>query len=331
MLQTPHARIAVTGAGMAGLSAAHRLAGEGREVVVLEARDRRGGRVWTDRSLGAPLDLGASWIHGPDGNPLSALADQAGLERVATGGDAIIRGREGRRIRQWRTPVWLREASIEVSLAVEFAAMNLAEVEAQYAKFGVGYPGDDVIFPKGYDQIFAPLAGDYEVRLSSIVDRISHGSGGIGVGVVGNALESFDVVIVTVPLGVLKQGAIAFDPALPAEKSAAIARMGMGLLDKVYLRFEDVFWDADATDILTPENGLPRRQFNMWLNLARFLGEPIILAFNYGAQARVLSQDTDEDLIAKALQTLAGAYPVQPRDRTFFKGPSGMASAAQKP
>ncbi|MCV6591527.1 MAG: FAD-dependent oxidoreductase, partial [Silicimonas sp.] len=68
-------RIAVIGAGASGLAAASALAGQGREVQVLEARGRIGGRIWTDSRLGMPLDLGASWIHGTSGNPLTALAN----------------------------------------------------------------------------------------------------------------------------------------------------------------------------------------------------------------------------------------------------------------
>ena len=81
--------IIVIGAGIAGLSAAHRLTAEGFRVTVLEGRDRIGGRVWTDTSLGTPVDLGASWIHGIRRNPLTALANQAGISTVATDFDAL--------------------------------------------------------------------------------------------------------------------------------------------------------------------------------------------------------------------------------------------------
>ena len=81
------AQVIVIGAGMAGLSAARRLVALNYRVIVLEARDRFGGRVWTDRSLGLPLDLGASWIHGVDGNPLTQLADGLGVKRVVTNYD----------------------------------------------------------------------------------------------------------------------------------------------------------------------------------------------------------------------------------------------------
>ncbi|MFT4125600.1 MAG: FAD-dependent oxidoreductase [Gordonia sp. (in: high G+C Gram-positive bacteria)] len=62
--------IVVVGAGIAGLTATRLLRSRGRRIVVLEARDRIGGRVHTDRADGRITDLGASWIHGIDDAPL---------------------------------------------------------------------------------------------------------------------------------------------------------------------------------------------------------------------------------------------------------------------
>jgi polyamine oxidase len=77
----PVERVIVIGAGMAGLAAANALAGANVDVVVLEARDRVGGRTHTADVGGSPVDLGAAWIHTPIGNPMSDLADQLGVER----------------------------------------------------------------------------------------------------------------------------------------------------------------------------------------------------------------------------------------------------------
>ncbi|SJZ34503.1 Monoamine oxidase [Enhydrobacter aerosaccus] len=83
-------RILVIGAGMAGVVAARLLKDSGFAVTVLEARPRLGGRVWTDTSLGAPLDLGGSWIHGVDGNPLTLWCDKLGIPLIESEGDRLL-------------------------------------------------------------------------------------------------------------------------------------------------------------------------------------------------------------------------------------------------
>ena len=77
----PVARVIVIGAGIAGLAAASRLQRGGIPHVVLESRDRLGGRLCTVDLAGVPVDLGGSWIHHPIGNPLSTLCDEYGLAR----------------------------------------------------------------------------------------------------------------------------------------------------------------------------------------------------------------------------------------------------------
>ena len=98
--------VIVVGAGMAGLVAARLLHDSGFSVTVLEARARLGGRTWTNDSLGAPLDLGGSWIHGVDGNPLALWCDKLGVALVESQGDRLliderakVKTREGQRKR----------------------------------------------------------------------------------------------------------------------------------------------------------------------------------------------------------------------------------------
>ena len=67
--------VAVIGAGAAGIGAARWLVDKGSiSVLVLEARDRVGGRVHTIAPTGFPLDRGAEWLHSADRNPLSSIA-----------------------------------------------------------------------------------------------------------------------------------------------------------------------------------------------------------------------------------------------------------------
>ena len=92
--RSTRAKVIVIGAGMAGLSAARRLVDDygyrdKGQVIVLEARNRLGGRISTNHDLGAPVDLGAIWIHGSQGNPVSALADRYRAARIPTDYEAF--------------------------------------------------------------------------------------------------------------------------------------------------------------------------------------------------------------------------------------------------
>ena len=73
--------VAVIGAGAAGIAAGRRLiAAGGATVLVLEARERAGGRAWTVEQNGLPLDLGGEWLHSADRNVLTQFAEELGFE-----------------------------------------------------------------------------------------------------------------------------------------------------------------------------------------------------------------------------------------------------------
>ncbi|MEM9777892.1 MAG: FAD-dependent oxidoreductase, partial [Chloroflexota bacterium] len=90
-------KILVIGAGMAGLAAGRTLQDAGYSVTILEGRDRIGGRVWTSKLWpDAPMDMGASWIHGIRRNPMTTLADEINAPRLETDYDnGIIYGADG--------------------------------------------------------------------------------------------------------------------------------------------------------------------------------------------------------------------------------------------
>ncbi|MEM7446103.1 MAG: FAD-dependent oxidoreductase, partial [Pseudomonadota bacterium] len=253
ILETGARTVGVVGAGVSGLAAADALSRQGYTVTIMEARNRIGGRVWTDTSLGVPLDLGASWIHGTDGNPLAGLAEDLNVETLATTDSYIMRGSDGRRIPDEETPDWLANV-----LSVQHSAgADSDEINALAYWRDRDYSGEEVVFPGGYAQLFEAFSANVDIQLGRILTNIDVRDDRVHLRDQNGQRETFDAALVTVPLGVLKQGAIAFSPPLPSAKLEAIEKLGMGLLDKVYLRYDDVFWDADVTWIATPENGLP--------------------------------------------------------------------------
>ena len=311
--------VIVIGAGIAGLSAARALADRGVNVQVLEARDRIGGRVWTvDR-----LDLGAQWIHGTEGNPVTTLCRQLGIPLLYVGGDSSYLGGwenlhlldsggkpvslnsktrsiavadairdEFERWRSARSPGKsgdlpaaaafarvMRRRGLDASKAREADwhvrintrddwggfrdTLSALYWEEGYQVYGYG----DSAFPDGYGVLAERLAQGLPIRLNTVVSAVSHGGNGVTV-LTGNGEFRADAAIVTVPLGVLKSGALKFQPALPRAKRDAIRRLGVGCLAKLALFYDKPFWPhepyvfglADGADAMSPSLAV-----NLWV------------------------------------------------------------------
>jgi len=84
------ATVCIVGAGMSGLRAAQLLATAGFQITLLEARDCIGGRIHQNPQFGMPLDMGACWMHGTEGNPIVALAEEAKSSIAACGAVSSI-------------------------------------------------------------------------------------------------------------------------------------------------------------------------------------------------------------------------------------------------
>jgi monoamine oxidase len=342
------ATVIVIGAGVSGLAAARRLADEGVNVIVLEGRDRIGGRVWTDHSIGTPLDLGASWIHGTFLNPLTALADRIGIKRVETDYDnQIVFGKDGRQLSgaeyteiesllsdlQSFAYEWTEELDNDVPLAraieefldrrklnteqlenLQFSITNLIDLDyaaapddlsAWYYDEQSEYLGPDVLFPEGYGAIPDYLAQGLDIRLDTICNEINYNSEGVQI-FTSQGLYSANKVVVSLPLGILKSGKVTFSPVLPKKKLDAMAGLGFGVLNKVYLEFPSVFWDeeADALGYVSEQRG----RFNGWINFVPVNGKPILLAFNGGEFGFVIEDWGDAEIIAGAMNVLKTIY-----------------------
>lgn len=154
----------VVGAGAAGLAAARRLAEAGLTVTVLEARDRIGGRAWTSDELGPSIDLGASWIHGTEGNPLVPLARGAGVRFTPTSFDRFGSYDEDGRLLAWREeePLWTRFQALDAAAGRAAASgpadLSLADAfEAAGAAVGPPPGGVDAALLERYVRWAAKL------------------------------------------------------------------------------------------------------------------------------------------------------------------------------
>jgi monoamine oxidase len=117
------AHVLVIGAGISGLSAASRLQSAGLTVTVLEARDRLGGRVWTARLGDQPVDLGAQWLEGIDGNPVVGLFEQFGIKSVESDRTsiAVFDAADGKRYSKEEVRRWLGAARQSLAKTEEIA------------------------------------------------------------------------------------------------------------------------------------------------------------------------------------------------------------------
>lgn len=359
-------RVIVIGAGMAGLAAADALRNAGVEVVVLEARDRLGGRTHSADLGGVAVDLGASWIHTPTGNPMSEAALLAGvaLEPADATNLAALSGFDA--LTGWLSPAdlgfpliytqafasalpQLRDAlpgaasvadafgpfldSIELEAGSDlrrrtaFALRLLAEqfesapaedlALAYYGDTAIEYDGTDVFPEGGYRRIVEWLAGGLDVRLAEPVTAIAADANGVTVTTeLGEHAGSH--AIVTLPLGVLKAGAVVFAPALPAARVAAIDAVGFGNFEKVALRYGEAFWlDAGRTNFAylsaTP------MQFPYFFDLSSHVGTPALVAFASDGYAAGLRARSDGEIVAEVESILGTLFPGAPLGPTHAR------------
>ncbi|RIK42710.1 MAG: hypothetical protein DCC55_07965 [Chloroflexi bacterium] len=363
--------VLVIGAGMAGLVAARLLRDSGFPVTVVEARDRLGGRIWTDHSLGAPVDLGGSWIHGADDNPLSDWCRALGVQLAITSDEErywhenkLVMERSEAWRRAWRgravaglalgggvryqrlmrrlgrktqlslatviEPIlrsrWLPDLDRRVLAAVVSTSEGVQGAPAEFIDIEDWFPreahGVNALPVGGYQQLIDDAATGLDIRLNQPVHMIAYNTEGVQA-VTTQGMLYVDLAVITVPLGILKQRKLQFDPPLDAARRAAIDRIGYGgdgVLGKVIMRFPYRFWPADRQWFLSlPPSPEQRGVFTAWISLENVAGAPLLMAFTNGhAAANFDRNSTDAEVQAAALAVLERMFPGQVPPPTSF-------------
>lgn len=336
--------IIVIGAGIAGLSTAKTLKNHGYNVKIIEARNRIGGRLWTsDKWKDLPVDLGASWIHGVDNNPITEIANQLNATLLKTKYDnSVIYNSDGRafsdtqqaEIEKLSDKIYSiienaqnNDQDISIKKAIEifvkkypknsqtYQLINFilnSEIEQEYGgsvedistfwydsdkQFG----GDDKIFKDGYNIISNFLAKGMDIELGQKVNSIDWSSGKVKI-TTNNKVFFADKAIITIPLGVLKRNIIQFTPNLPNEKNIAINNIGMGVLNKCYLRFEECFWpdDVDWIEFISKNQG----EWTEWVSFQNAAQMPILLGFNAADKGKEIENLSDKQIVESAMSAL---------------------------
>lgn len=327
--------VAVVGAGMAGLAAARALADAGADVTIYEARTRIGGRVQTSRLWpDLPCDLGASWIHGTRGNPIAALARAAGAGLVKTRYDSaasFLRGKlADSPFDAWDWVSAAQDLGADLSLQDAITALpdyadlsaqekrdlraalhreieheyggDWGQISALWLDAGREFRGGDVLFPQGYGQVVDHVAKGLAIQANARVEQVQAAPRGVVLRFAGGQSIRADAAIVTLPLGVLQAGDVVFDPPLSPARQAAIAALGMGLYNKIFLRF-DTALDLPVVDWLEHLDASDLR-FSEWVNLSHVLDAPALLGFNAAETARGVEALDDAATIAAATDAL---------------------------
>ncbi len=332
MVSLPDKDAIVIGAGAAGLAAGRRLVEAGLDIVILEARDRIGGRAWTvDSGHGFPLDMGCEWLHNADVNPLVPVARGLGFEvdehpevwsqrtnRIRLGPEGYAEfdraqqafwdgveacGAADRDVaaadlidpdHPWRP--WLDSALGRIAGAGldAVSALDLARIDENDVNWRL---------PAGYGAVIARYGTGLPVRLETAVEAV--GLRGRAVTIEGPwGRLSARAVVLAVPASLIAAETVRFDPPLPAEKLQAAADLPLGEDAKVFLAV----------------TGKPFGRQQDMQYCGRFdsevsgnyqihpFGRPLATGFLGGAFAGALEREGPEALAAFAIDELAHVF-----------------------
>ncbi|MGL4439210.1 MAG: flavin monoamine oxidase family protein [Bosea sp. (in: a-proteobacteria)] len=324
--------VLIVGAGAAGISAAREFQRLGLSFRLIEARDRIGGRAFTDTSLGVPFDAGAEIIHFAEANPWVEIARNLKIELDASGGrmggwqvfsngkplGILERGRRWQAFREMEARMTAVERSgRDVSLAE--AVADLEPEQRDIARSGLLlvlgedgerisvldnqqlWNGGDYTTNSGYGALVAAYGRDLPVSLAVRAETIRWGQGGVEAETSAGTIRA-RAAIITVPVGVLKSGAIRFVPELPISTQTALAGISMGALTKIALKLNGERFELN--DSTTLMDGTRSEAMTMIEMLPE--GRPLAVAICGGDFARGLGAAGEAAAVAHLTDTLVG-------------------------
>ena len=322
--------VAVIGAGAAGLGAAHALAHSGLSTIVLEARDRVGGRAHTIMAApDIPFDLGCGWLHSADKNSFVNIAQQLDFE--------VDKTRPPWREQSFDTGFPLKErldfiraidafydraeeaARLAATTSHDSAAslylepgnrwnpmidaistyINGCELDTVSILDMDAYEDTEINWRvrRGYGALMAAYGARCPLALNCTVSLIDHSGKRVRLETSQGTLTA-DKVIVTVPTNLISEEVIRFYPALPAKVDAARG-LPLGLADKVMLALE-------APEALPKDGNLRGATMRTAMGTyhLRPFGQPCIEGFFGGRFAQELEDAGDGALAAQSIEEI---------------------------
>ena len=323
--------VAIVGAGAAGIGAARRLADTGLSTVMLEALPRLGGRAWTQRAAGVPLDLGCGWLHSADRNPWTRIAEETGF--------AVDRRTPawGTQYRDLGFPAVEREAArgalarwnerlVAAPPAGDCAADVLSDADARwtpYLQAMSGFISGDELerisaedyaaydtastylnwrVPAGYGALVAAsLPASAEVALDLAVEAISLDERRVALRTRAGTVRP-RAAILTVSTNILAGDAIASPSALDPWRDAA-ARLPLGNDEKLFLEILGNGPFAPESHVLGDPYDAATGTYSI-----RPFGRSVIECFVGGAGARAAAAEGAAASFARAIEQLVGLF-----------------------
>ena len=334
--------VIVIGAGVSGLMAALELSKTGKKVIILEATNRIGGRVFTlkDDISGRPIELGAEFVHGE--LDLTQMLIKKAKGQLIKSGDDLWQHRDGKLetqndfledysvlkkkykelehdvpishfLEQKLTGDQHRDARESIKDYVEgyYAADTSKSSTTALIKEWEESESSQYRINGGYDIIVQYLRHELEktgciIQLLSPVSQINWQKNFVEV-ITNNDIINGHKILITVSLGVLQSDQLVFKPAIPHKTYAAKA-LGYGGALKLIFHFDNYFWkehkgkDLSKMSFLFTEETIP----TWWTQVPAVA--PIITGWLAGPKTKQLEHSTDEKILEEGLRSLGNIF-----------------------